>query len=76
MTTTPQVVLYTSGATGWPKGAELRHRNVYDNTLAGVDLFAADFARPDTYCVSPSAGPRPRGRWIRTGGGRLSPAGR
>jgi long-chain acyl-CoA synthetase len=47
------VILYTSG-TGQPKGAELRHRNLYDNTLAGVELFGADRARPDTYlCVLP-----------------------
>jgi len=48
------VVLYTSGTTGHPKGAELRHRNVYDNALIGSDLFAADPGRPDTYlCVLP-----------------------
>ncbi|WP_406470528.1 long-chain-fatty-acid--CoA ligase [Streptomyces sp. NBC_01615] len=48
------VVLYTSGTTGHPKGAELRHRNVYDNALAGIDLFASDPERPDTYlCVLP-----------------------
>lgn len=48
------VVLYTSGTTGHPKGAELRHRNVYDNALVGRELFAADPDRPDTYlCVLP-----------------------
>ncbi|CUR55239.1 putative long-chain-fatty-acid--CoA ligase [metagenome] len=48
------VILYTSGTTGQPKGAELRHRNMRDNALAGSDLFGADAANPDTYlCVLP-----------------------
>lgn len=48
------VILYTSGTTGHPKGAELRHRNMRDNALAGQDLFHVDPARPDTYlCVLP-----------------------
>ncbi len=48
------VILYTSGTTGQPKGAELRHRNMRDNALSGKELFAADPANPDTYlCVLP-----------------------
>ena len=48
------VILYTSGTTGQPKGAELRHRNMRDNAQLGTELFGADAENPDTLlCVLP-----------------------
>jgi long-chain acyl-CoA synthetase len=43
------VILYTSGTTGQPKGAELRHRNLRDNVLVGTHLFGASSERPDRF---------------------------
>jgi len=43
------VLLYTSGTTGQPKGAELRHRNMRDNALASQALFGVSTEHPDTY---------------------------
>ena len=45
----PAVILYTSGTTGKPKGAVLRHRNMRDNALISEKIFGCDASRPDTY---------------------------
>ncbi len=48
------VILYTSGTTGQPKGAELRHRNMRDNALLSETVFGCDPEKPERYlCVLP-----------------------
>jgi long-chain acyl-CoA synthetase len=42
------VILYTSGTTGQPKGAELRHRNLRDNVMVADKTMGASAERPDT----------------------------
>ncbi|MGJ9413721.1 long-chain fatty acid--CoA ligase [Aeromicrobium sp. CF4.19] len=48
------VILYTSGTTGQPKGAELSHGNMHHVALSGETMYDADADHPDTYlCVLP-----------------------
>ncbi|TCJ22874.1 long-chain-fatty-acid--CoA ligase [Nocardioides jejuensis] len=48
------VILYTSGTTGQPKGAELRHSNMFSNQATSQELFGFDAERPETgLCVLP-----------------------
>lgn len=46
------VILYTSGTTGQPKGAELTHANLGFNVLANHRLFALNPLEPDVHLVT------------------------
>ncbi|MFW0783771.1 long-chain fatty acid--CoA ligase [Gordonia sp. CPCC 206044] len=46
------VILYTSGTTGKPKGAELTHANMVLNALTANRQFDNDPSRPDTFLVT------------------------
>jgi long-chain acyl-CoA synthetase len=48
------VLIYTSGTSGQPKGAELRHRNLRDNIAATRVVYEVCDDQPDTFlCVLP-----------------------
>lgn len=48
------VILYTSGTTGQPKGAELTHDNMRHTAFAASSMYGASADSPDTYlCVLP-----------------------
>ncbi|MDG3010166.1 long-chain fatty acid--CoA ligase [Rhodococcus sp. D2-41] len=46
------VILYTSGTTGYPKGAELTHANMVLNALTANRLFDSNPVRHDTYLLT------------------------